>query len=258
MNRAAALLFSVTLMACTSEPSPITTPSGSPQGHVTASPVSTVIEIDPTPSFGAPPTASTAALPTVPSMTPEPSMATSPTARTSSLADSNRFWDLVTGGEHPDDPRSLRQAVGRSHLIVVGRLSALRFGEAIGGFEVSRATVDIEEVLKGEPESPINGTITLELLPVLNNRDEARHLMPSERHLLFLYYVPLLVESRGDTPLDSERYDYVTVDGPFGPLREFDGIARAVVTTNPDLFPATLDGQRFDRVLEDVRELVAE
>jgi hypothetical protein len=172
----------------------------------------------------------------------------SPTTRQPSLATSNEFWDLALSGKFPNHPRSLRQAIRQSDLIVVGRITG-----ALG----SELTVAIDDVLTGEPEPEQAGTVTIQVGPAIN--EDADYVLPLERHLFCLKYLPTWLEELGRPPEEQERaiYDYSLIDPIFGPLREFDGIARATKTRNPDYFPAMFEGDMFEDVLTRIREAIA-
>jgi hypothetical protein len=151
----------------------------------------------------------------------------------------------------------LRQAIRQADLIVIGRLAGTPEAGSVGGFAVSRVTIEIEEILEGEPQTRREGSVVLQVLPLDTNETEG--ITPNERTLFFLAYVPALLERLGRPPeeLQREKYDYVLVDGIIGPLREFDGVARALETRLPDYFPAMFEGESFEDVLTRIREAIA-
>lgn len=64
----------------------------------------------------------------------------SPSASLDALEASDLFWDAITGGEFGGDLQSLEEMVDKSDVIVVGRLAELKFGDSVGGFEVTRVS----------------------------------------------------------------------------------------------------------------------
>ncbi len=185
---------------------------------------------------------------------PTPTKSPTPTIPRTQIERSIQFWREITGGEHPEEIGSLAQAALDADLIVVGKFSALRFGDNVFDFEVTRSTIEIEQVLKGEPQTETAGTITLQGMPAPDPQF-AQALMPEHRHLLFLHYVPWKLEREGLPPEDQEEelYDYTVLSGTQGVVLDIDGFARALDPRNPARFPGMLEGESFDAVVEATR-----
>ncbi len=165
------------------------------------------------------------------------------------------FWDAITGGEHPEEFRSLEESVTGADLIVVGHFTDMRFDEMVSGFGVTRSTITIDEVIRGDPQTQIPGTITLQGIRV-RHPDVVETLMPTLPHLLFLYYVPWNIERDGLPPEDQaeELYDYTVIGGTQGVVLDVDGVARALDPRNPARFPGMFEGQSFETVVEATRQ----
>lgn len=232
-NRIAALLLTAMSLACATEVPPTQAPTVSPSASVSA-PLATVAR-DPVPTPSA-------------------------TARsTPALAERKRsdlFWDAAISGEQPDTIASLRRAVARSDLIVVGRLSDDRSGEYLRGFP-SRVGFVIDELFKGEPQSPEAGTIILQLSLTLS--DLAPSEVPRHAHVLFLHYLPWELERMGRSldEQDDNTFLYGLENGTQAVIRELDGVVRVLDPRNPDRFPNWFEGEDFDLLLDRVRRVVA-
>jgi hypothetical protein len=180
---------------------------------------------------------------------------TTPITQLPELERSIMFWDAITGGEHPEDFGPLPQAVSDADLIILGRFTAMRFGEMVSGFGVTRSTITIDEVISGVPQTPTPGSITLQGVRA-RNPELVVTLMPESQQLLFLHYVPWELEREG-LPPDAqieELYDYTVIGGTQGVILDIDGFARALDPRNPARFPGMLEGQSFEDVVEATRE----
>ena len=247
----AVVLTAVAVVAFASLPTPAAQP-GIPDA--TESPVATIVSgassPTPVPTDAAPPTEALAL------DEPTPPEATTPTG--TELERSDFFWNAVSGGDWHNIYASLDEIVSDSDLIVVGSITDLRFGDTVRGFEVTRASVVLSEVLKGEPQTRNGSTITLQLPPVLPSEQNAiLGSLPEHPHLLFLYYAPSEAERDGvaDTAPQEELYDYVMVNGVQGVLRNINEEARPLPGADLTPFPSDLDGRPFASVLADVRAM---
>ena len=179
-------------------------------------------------------------------------------APVSELEASSIFWERLTGGEWGRAYDNMADMAATADLIVVGRVAGLRFGEKVGDFEVTRATVIVEEVLKGTPETLTPGSITLQTVPAYDREATAANI-PSHSSLMFLWYAPALLERLGQ-PIEeqlAEKFDYVLVNGSQGLVRNIDGVVRALDPRDPSIFPAALDGRDFRAAVVDARRLAA-
>lgn len=198
------------------------------------------------------------------SPTPEPTTSPEPTPTIGPLSDdpqailerSDTFWDAVTGGDYANRYHTLREMTNASDLVVVGRFSEIWFGDEVNGFPVSRATVLVDEVLKGTPKTQVPGTFVQQLLPVSGSQEGAvRDTLPSHQHLFFLWFAPSEMERQGEVPRedDPERYDYYMLNGDQAVLRSIGDVTRVLMPSNLEVFPGELDGAPFDEVVDQVR-----
>lgn len=189
---------------------------------------------------------------------PTPTIGPDPSDDPQSILErSDTFWEAVTAGEYAF-PRfhTLREMTDVSDLVVVGRFSEIRFGDEVYGFPVSRATVLVDEILKGTLETQVPGTFVQQLLPPTGSSEETvQESLPSHQHLLFLWFSPSAKERRGETPRedDPQRYDYFLLNGDQAVLRSIGGVTRVLSSSNLTVFPGELDGRSFDEVVDQVR-----
>jgi hypothetical protein len=187
---------------------------------------------------------------TPPSVTPTPRArsSASPNVSPSELERSDTFWDLITSGEGPDEIRSLKGAIGEADLVVVGRFTEVG--------RLGRAVITIDEVLSGQPETRLNGTVTLQLPPI-SDTQLLQDTMPSHRHLLFLFYVPAFLERHG-RPIEeqeAQRFDYIPMHGTQAVIRDISGTAYDILIPPDARFPDGFEGQSFDAVVDRTRRL---
>lgn len=191
----------------------------------------------------APPTASLES-------TPQPTPAVTDRAL-SDLERSDAFWSKLLPGETPEEVYSLDEAIDGADLIVLGRFSGSENGE-VGGYPVSRFTILIDEVMKGDPQSEAQGTVRLQTLPVTEGEIEG--LLPNEQTLFFLWYVPDYLERHGqpEEEQQAELYDYIALNWSQGVMRDIEGRVATLDPENPR-FPAMFDGEPFEDVVDSVR-----
>lgn len=126
--------------------------------------------------------------------------------------------------------------------------------EEMRDFPVANMTFAVEEILKGQPETQLEGTINVQSNPV-SDRQLVQQ-VPTHRHLLFLFYTPSFLERLG-RPLEEQnlyRYDYMPMHGIQAVIRDISGTTRVLDARNPNRFPAVLEGLPFDVVVETVRQ----
>ena len=150
----------------------------------------------------------------------------------------------------------MKAGIREADLVVVGRITALRPGEHVAGYAVTRATLTLDEVLKGEPQTLVTGTVTLQLPPV-EAPWLAEETMPSHRNLLFLFYVPAFLERLGQPEEEQveELYDYVPMHGTQAVIRDIGGTARDILIPPDERFPDEFEGQPFAEVVDRARRL---
>lgn len=172
------------------------------------------------------------------------------------LEKSDIFWDLISSGAGPDEIVSMKAGIQEADVVVVGRITALHPGEHVAGYAVTRATLTLDEILKGEPQTPVIGTVTLQLPPV-EEPWLAEETMPAHRNLLFLFYVPAFLERLGQPEKEQaeELYDYILMNGSQAVIREIAGMARDILIPPDERFPAEFEGQPFDEVVARARRL---
>jgi len=242
-------LLAIAALAVISVPSIATRPgsSGSPEQSLPAIAIDASHQLVPTEPLPSP------ALPTLPPTE-------SPIADTE-LERSDLFWDALISGETPDPIESLAGGFRDADLVVVGRFTAIAFEhnpalDELGDFPIASATFAIDEVLKGRPETPVEGTITLRSGPV-SDPQLLEQLMPTHQHLVFLWYVPSWME-RLDRPPEEQaesRYHYQLMNGGQAVIRNIGGTIRVIDPRNPERFPNGFEGQPFDVALETIREV---
>jgi len=178
---------------------------------------------------------------------------------------SDRYWESVTDfdvysltyGSLPDITRNV-------HLIVLGTVTSLQDGE-IKPFEGKRprqtrfGVVRIDEVLRGTPQVKLAGTILVADLGLVTTTDED---LPNDGVILFLMNYAQMRSDAGFAPSSDpdDGYYYARPNGYQGVLRNLDGLVD-LVDGPPDWevhfgpYPAQLDGDPFDAVLDRVRAL---
>jgi hypothetical protein len=183
------------------------------------------------------------------------------------------FWTSVTDfGFYGLTYDSLRDITDAAHLIVRGRVVDLREGEIWpfgadvqkedGPWRTIFGVVEIDDVLKGSPESKTPGTILVADLawPHTTTAD-----LPAGDVILFLmnYAEQRSGEGMPPSPDRADRYYYVRPNGYQCVVRNDAGIARIVQgprdwETHFGPFPAPLDGQQFDDLAARIRELAGD
>jgi len=187
---------------------------------------------------------------------PESTVQSTPSVTVRPLSDlerSDEFWARLLPGESPEEVYSIEEAIDGADLVALGRFAGFEDGE-VGGYAVTRFTILIDEVMKGEPQSQVPDTIKLQTLPV--TQSEIEGLLPNEQTLFFLWYVPDYLERHGqpEEEQQAELYDYIVLNWSQGVMRDIDGRVATLEPTNPR-FPAMFEGESFDEVVDSVREL---
>lgn len=232
----------------------------------------------PAPSTGASslPSVSSLPSPTV-GITPQPSLS-SPTPASGPLVSveaHDRLWDpFVDLGPPiglPYGLRSVRDATELADLIIRGSITDLYIGEQwIGapddpGEPFAYLTVQIHEVLKGDPVSRTDGAAEVQFGFGYGEFDTlASEPMPTGEYVWFLLHEATQRENDGLLPRDSEIYPfaYYIPNEVQGVVLNANGNAEVVLADRfkgswgTERFPMTIRGQSFEGVLEEVRGLV--
>lgn len=198
-------------------------------------------------------------MPTELPLTPTTLHPTSSPITGTELERSDLFWDTVISGDNPDEIESLSGGFSGADLVVVGRFTEAAFEhdpalDELGDYPLAGATFTIEQVLKGQPETEVEGTIRVQFNPVVDTQ-LVQQLMPTHQHVLFLFYVPSFLERLNQPPDEQERYRYryMLMHGKQGVIRNVSGTTRVLDARNPNRFPAGFEGVPFDVVLETIR-----
>lgn len=211
--------------------------------------------------------------PTSPTIEPSPAPSASATSASSHtvLERSNLFWAPLTFSADFYHFESLREMAEAADLIVVGRFLgvhrgrsvAVEPGEADSALNFVRARVLIEEILKGAPESRAADEIELELFLASPRRfDDVLANVPLEQNIFFLFNGGALSAREGHPAevQEQNRYVYIEVSDQ-AILRNVDGrVSRRPPAAIEDEaeFPAQLEGDAWQDVLERVRQLLRE
>jgi len=157
---------------------------------------------------------------------------------------------------------SLDAIVADSHLIVVGRVANVREGESysVGGLRFMYATVALDDILSGVPETTEPGTIELRMdYPATTEVSDLAESIPDHQTLFFLMNGGELSNEKGHLPDEQERWRYVYIPaGPGGVLRDIGGQAYGMGLDDPADFPNDLAGEPFAEVVEDVRAAIGD
>lgn len=176
------------------------------------------------------------------------------------LERSDLFWDALVSGETPDPIESLSGGFRDADLVVVGHFTAIAFEhdpalDELGDFPIASTTFAVDELLKGRPETPAAGTITLRSGPV-SDPQLLEQLMPMHPHVVFLWYVPSWMERLGRPPEEQaeNQYHYQLMNGGQAVIRNIGGTTRVIDPRNPERFPNGFEGEPFDVALETIRQ----
>ncbi len=188
--------------------------------------------------------------------------AASPSSVAAEVEASDSFWDQLVGGESMLTYESLDAIVADSHLIVVGRATNVREGESysVGGLRFMYATVALDDILSGVPETTEPGTIELRMdYPATTEVSDLAESIPDHQTLFFLMNGGELSNEKGHLPDEQERWRYVYIPaGPGGVLRDIGGQAYGMGLDDPADFPNDLAGEPFAEVVEDVRVAIGD
>jgi hypothetical protein len=247
---ATAVVGLLTVVACAAPREPQPTSPG-----VAAASAAATAELSIPPSVGS--IASHGPPETVATVSPRASDVAISASPLSALDRSNIFWDNLTGGDYAPYFESVSALANDADLIIIGHVTEVQFGVMVDGWEVGRASVSIDEVLKGEPQTLTAGAITLQTVPAYDRQATIDNL-PSHANLFFLWYAPALMERLGQPPEEQQAslYLYNIVNGKEGLVRNIDGIARVLDPQDEIESTAALHGQRFQDVVDQVRRLV--
>lgn len=270
----AAMAGAVVLAFVVSRPSsPAGTGAGPSSTPITPAETASALP-SPTVSPSATPTETPRAEPTaaVPS-TPPPCCTASPLpSDDEALARSDRFWNEWVEFPRPFpmfEATSLADASRQADVIVIGRISNLyvgeywRIDENTKPIPLAYVSVEIDEVLKGEPISRESGFVEVQMGAAGNNLDEIRATLPGHAHLWFLMYGPDWSGRELEPQRSSEMapFEYFATNDQQGVLRDIDDVTRVVrpewiaEAYGSDYFPLPLEGTSFDLMVEQVRAL---
>ncbi len=232
-----------------------TTPTDAPVAISSAAPVAVTFE----------PTVS--ALPTAAINTPTPVSA--------ELARSNLFWEPYVQFESRTfldfDFASLADVTDEADLIIRGHMTKLYIGEhwvfneEDAPVPLSYMTIQIDEVLKGVPVSLTPGFVEMMYeYPDPGWAPPPPETLPAGENLWFLKYDAAYWQLRGLPPRQSAiaPFAYFLPNHDQTVLRKIDGHVSVIRAADlaeifgEDLFPVPLDGQNYEALVEQLRELV--
>ena len=193
-----------------------------------------------------------------------------PSSQTTGMTEQERgdwFWEYQTHfGDDILVYDSLADITANANLIVRGRLVDMRPGEIwpfslnmqqeMGPLRAAFAIVEIDEVLKGTPQTKSPGTIIASDLGL--ERGTLDDLPEGEVTLFLMNYAQQRIETDSPpSPDEDDRYYYVRPNGYQGVLRNVDGRVWLVDPERPweNEFPVPLDGKPYDEVVDRIREL---
>lgn len=182
-----------------------------------------------------------------------------PSRPADSLEGSDEFWKSVfsSPGDQVYAYDSMAEISRDSHLILTGRVTDLRGGEVIGPLQFVYVTVAIGEVLYGTPMTHTDGTVELRLYVTEGTELGAvQAMIPQHRHLFFLLNGGEAAEEYGRPPEEQDRWRYSYLPaGRGGVIRDIDGQARGLRLEDPAAFPAGVEGDAFEDVVQRVRDI---
>ena len=190
-----------------------------------------------------------------------------PTAEADATSPSSGgYWDAVTRyaptNFHYD---TLDAIVADSHLIVRGRLVGISegkikpFDQSLDDLPVVFAVVQVDEVLKGTPESEQTGVI---LVARLARADDSETDLPKDEVVLFLKnYAQMRVDLGAAPANEDDRYYYVRPNGYQAVLVNRDGdlfvpLPPADWGDSFGTFPSDLNGTSFADVTDQIKSSV--
>ena len=199
-----------------------------------------------------------------------PESTSCPSAGADEAAISDRFWEANSDfAPTAFSYGALAEITADSHLIIRGRVVGARVDEAppvndpggeMGGRSVTVGLVAIDEVLKGVPNILEPGAV---LVAHLGSKDLPAAELPRGEVVIFLKNYERIRAEFGkglfNDPID--RFYYSRPNGYQAVFRNLDCVVRLVRDPDgwegaADQFPAPLDGQAFDDLLGDIRQLV--
>lgn len=221
---------------------------GEPKTEITTLPLPTVLPVPPS----------------IPRMSPSADLALPSRTALTALERSDLFWKpLAFGGDAPQWP-TLRDVVEASDLVVRGRVTDVRLGRKTGGsgpLQFVLTTIELAEVLKGIPETRLEGTIDVEwVLADGTGIDELRAGIPDHETTFFLYNQGLIAErAMHPEDVDRYRYQYTVVSADQGALRDIAGMVRALrPPEDPSWFPGPFEGAPYEQLLVRTRTVAAD
>ena len=194
-----------------------------------------------------------------PLSTPSPTQSSPATASPATEVErANLFWGMLAAPQCPGVPEydSLREAFARANLVIRGHPTSVHVvPDEVIHYDV--VTVAISEVLKGEPYSPIEGTI--ELITRGRGDTQARLVasMPSGDHVIFL----MSQADFYDDPPDGLRYRYFLPTWHQSVFRNDDGaisipnVRELRRVEGRDAYPLELQSTSYEHFVGRIRRL---
>lgn len=186
--------------------------------------------------------------------------------------DSDVFWERFIGFGPPEaleyDFNSLDEVTTAVDLIVRGHITNVYIGEewskspGLPPLPIVYASVTVDEVLKGVPVSRTPGAVEVQLTIAARSFDVRSVSAPTEEYLWFLIYEPTHRIELGKPLVNSEiaPFAYFRPNQYQAVLRNFNGdvevpiAVRVSAAYGANKFPLPLQGQRFQLLVDDVRE----
>lgn len=210
-----------------------------------------------------------------PNAQPSPGLvATAPATPPLNLSErerSERYWNAVTDyglyGQRYDSLEDITRAV---HLVIRGRVTGFQpgqihpFASDLGPRQTIFGIVTVDEVLKGEPQMKVPGTV---LVAELGWPDMTLADLPSGEAIFFLMNYAQQREEDGVAPSadENDRFYYARPNGYQAVLVNLGGRVEVPAdpaddwpSSFPSKFPARLDGVAFDEVAASVRDIVGD
>lgn len=151
------------------------------------------------------------------------------------LAESDQFWATWLEPIHfglTDDVASLADATAQAHLVVRGRITDLYIGEywqmevRDEPLALAYVSVEIQEVLKGEPVSRTLGTVEVQIGEAGPDLEELRAALPAHDHLWFLMFEPDMRPRVPPNETEIAPFVYFATNEYQGVLRGINGVVR--------------------------------
>lgn len=177
-------------------------------------------------------------------------------------AESDEFWESLIPMHCPFPEwywESLEAMTADVELVVSARVVGVqnRYDRRYKS-NVAVITFAIDEVVKGEPMSRVDGTVDLISYGGEPDHWHLKANVPDGKHLLFLMNSGEAEAESGRQPTDDDRNSYFLPNHQ-AVIRELDGLVSLFEEQDdgPDNFPYQLHDRPFDEVVNEVREMVS-